>query len=291
VAMVPTVISIACLHPTEWQFWVQYALDLLTVGGWNPMLIWWSANRPLWFISLLLSYHYVAPRYLSWLRKESTSTLKLWIVLISLYLVRTATHLLSLWVIFTFSRKESPELAAEDSFFYDHSRLIHTWTPCQVCIPFMGATLYQISERYDVEKIGKVAKWILTDTVTVLATSLCIFIPSLDNEYWSPVITLSDLFVGPLFLIGVYLYQFDQNTLVWLYRTYSGCSNLFDAMISLSYTLYLTHWPLMFVVTQYFGYFSEDSTESVIALTVISILFALFCRLFFVLPLSARMRK
>lgn len=49
-AMIPTLLSIICLHRDEWTFWAQFALDMCTVGGWNPMLIWWSANRPLWFV-------------------------------------------------------------------------------------------------------------------------------------------------------------------------------------------------------------------------------------------------
>lgn len=247
----------------------------------HPGLAFWlSLCR---FISLLLSYHYVAPQYISWLRRETTTFVRLWAALLTLYIFRIVSHTATLWVVFTFFAADtddgSHEMAGnrdvEESFFWNKSRLIHTWTPCQITIPFIGATLFQLSKHYNEPKVPI---WFMTDVVTVLVVASCLFIPDLDNKYWSPLVTLSDIIVGPLMLLAVYMYQFDQNTLAWLYRSYSGFANLFDALIASSYILYLTHWPLMFIIEYSFGLTSTST------LTVLCIMFALFWRLFCVMP-------
>merc|ERR1719361_3345473 len=75
IAMMVTLISILLIARNDIYVWIQYGLDILTIGGWNPMLIWWTQNRPLWFISMLLTYHYVAPKYLKWLRNKKNDKL------------------------------------------------------------------------------------------------------------------------------------------------------------------------------------------------------------------------
>jgi hypothetical protein len=35
---------------------IQFVLECFTIGSWNPALLFWTRNRPLWFISELLIY-------------------------------------------------------------------------------------------------------------------------------------------------------------------------------------------------------------------------------------------
>jgi len=53
---------------------VEFVLELFTFGSWNPALLFWTRNRPLWFISVLLTYHYCSTYYLTWVRGSSFNT-------------------------------------------------------------------------------------------------------------------------------------------------------------------------------------------------------------------------
>lgn len=101
IALLVTLICILLTARNNIGVWIQFVLELLVIGGWNPFLIWYSVNLPLWFISMLLTYHCLSPKYLKWLRNDKTSNLKLWIALIGFYVFRVLAQLATLYFIFS----------------------------------------------------------------------------------------------------------------------------------------------------------------------------------------------
>lgn len=158
----------------------------------------------------------------------------------------------------------------------------------QLSIPFIGATLYQISKNSDGNKLQSAPKWfrwILTDLVSVICVCITLFIPKMDeNKYWNPLVSLSDIFVAPFIIFAVYLYQFDDNSLVWLYINYEGFMNLFNYFLALSYPLYLIHWPFILILLNKCDIFDANSMESMLGLVCSSLVFTQFCHLFLIQP-------
>merc|ERR1719401_1959951 len=117
----------------------QYALEALTLGAWNPRLIWVSSNRPLWFMSVLLFFHYTAPYFLPLIKNvENVGVLSLLVLFIVLYLTRLGIAALTV-------------LEMHDPGKFDgHRRLIHMWMPTQMFLPFMGSILQQFVARLDI---------------------------------------------------------------------------------------------------------------------------------------------
>ena len=117
IALLVTLICIVLTQRNNIGVWIQFALELLTIGGWNPLMIWYSVNLPLWFISMLLTYHCLSPIYLKWLRHENTSNAKLWTTLFGFYVIRILAQWATLYFIFSSSalHTNSPE---SGSLFY-----------------------------------------------------------------------------------------------------------------------------------------------------------------------------
>ena len=153
--------------------------------------------------------------------------------------------------------------------------------------------MYQISQNNDAYKLRSAPKWVrwlLTDLVSIICVCMTLFIPMLDHKYWNPLVSLSDIFVAPFIMFAIYLYQFDDNSLVWLYQNYGGCMNLFDALLSLSYPLYLVHWPFILILLNKFELFDMNTMESMLGLVCISLVFTQFCQLFLIRPFGKFIR-
>jgi len=173
----------------QWTCWLQYALECTTLAGWNPALMWWTHNRPLWFMSTILTYLYISPFFLRWIRKQSVKGLLAF--LLGLYLVRTGLAVAALICI--------------QSIFgsLDEGRVIHTWSPMQVWIPGMGAVLEQLAERISVpDRVKKCHLWIATDLLLLVVLVLTQTVPTTENELLDRLIEYSNLLTAfPLMLL------------------------------------------------------------------------------------------
>ena len=101
-----------------WMSLVQLCLEFLTLGGWNPAVLSWSQNPPLWVGSTVLTYHYAAPTFLRWTHQRSSAQLVG--AFIVLYAVRSAIALGILMVL------------PNDPVYQN---IIHVWAPVQVSSP------------------------------------------------------------------------------------------------------------------------------------------------------------
>merc|ERR1719330_1595867 len=119
---------------------------------------------------------------------------------------------------------------------------------------------------------------------SLVVDGLSMFVPMINHAYWNPLVSLSDILVAPFLIMAVYLYQFDENTLVWLYEVYAGFGDLFDFMLTLSYPMYLVHWPFILILLDEFELFNDDSMQSMIGLSCIALAFTQFCRIVLIDP-------
>ncbi|CAE7674105.1 PFP-BETA1, partial [Symbiodinium necroappetens] len=223
----------------------QLALDCLTLGGWNPMLIWWTSNRPLWFISTLLTYHYVSPFFLAWIRRRSLR--QLWASLIGMYVFRLS---LACAVLTTLS-----QIAADGQASKEWFRIIHVWSPTQIWIPFMGAILEQLVSR--------------------------LVIPAWIQRWHVWLASRAELRItGPFLLALVSLMSCDCNTcradnvFQKVTSLTGGSRQLCGFMLKISYTLYLTHWPFASILHAC-GVFDEDSWNGMAGTWAGSVVFAI----------------
>lgn len=145
---------------------MQFILDLPTMGSWNPALLFWTRNRPLWFISTLLTYHYCSTGYLNWIRSTSTRFIAVFIIAcLVLRLVTSLVVLVCLVRIFP-------------TTYTSYPRIIHLWSIDQIYLPFIGAALAEYSKRIGSLSWSPNNIWRATDLVTVVAISLSLFVLS-----------------------------------------------------------------------------------------------------------------
>jgi len=262
VAVVFTAVPLA-LECDGWEGLLQYGLEILTIGGWNPLLSWWTMNRPLWFLSTLLTYHYVSPFFLRWTRRQSVR--RLLVVLAILYALRTGIACLVLALL----EQWTGDLEA-------YARIIHLWSPTQIWVPFMGAVLEQITARTVLPAwVRKWHVWLLSDVMILLLIGCTNFLPSTGLPMIDALLAYNNLLTGPLQLVLVVLLSCDCNSFRLLSSLTDGIRKLAAAMLKLSYTVYLTHWPWA-VCMHYAGRFALDSWNSMLATWATSILFAIF---------------
>lgn len=271
---------------------IQFALELLTLGSWNPALLFWTRNRPLWFISTLLCYYYFLPIFLPWVRGLK-STKIVFCVLMSMVIVRMLLGLLiyySLTLIFPHTYEHYPRIA-------------HLWSVTQIFQPFIGCTLCEFSNRIGRLKWHRNTIWRVTDFVTIFTVCMAMFVmaPPLwgaqfdyetglfvaesKAEYlFGSLCAFSQFLVWPMMLIGVYLYSHDQSTLTWIYTCYPS---LFEAGVGASFPLFLTHWPILLIL-QKTKTFSTTSGVSVIMIFCTCLATSLIYDNFIIQPLEER---
>ena len=273
VAIVFTAVPLA-LERDGWECLLQYGLEILTIGGWNPLLSWWTMNRPLWFLSTLLTYHYVSPFFLRWTRRQSVG--RLLVVLAALYALRTGIACLVLVLL----EQWTGNLEA-------YGRIIHLWSPTQIWVPFMGAVLEQITARTALPAwVRKWHVWLLSDVLILVLIGCTNFLPSTGLPMIDALLAYNNLLTGPLQLVLLVLLSCDCNSFRLLSSLTDGCRKLAAAMLKLSYTVYLTHWPWA-VCMHYAGRFALDSWNSMLATWATSILFAIFLDFVIVDPFTA----
>eukprot|EP00442_Polarella_glacialis_P019671 CAMPEP_0115087440 /NCGR_PEP_ID=MMETSP0227-20121206/23288_1 /TAXON_ID=89957 /ORGANISM="Polarella glacialis, Strain CCMP 1383" /LENGTH=473 /DNA_ID=CAMNT_0002477301 /DNA_START=67 /DNA_END=1488 /DNA_ORIENTATION=- len=250
-----------CLRCREWTCFFQYGLECTTLAGFNPALMWWTNNRPLWFLSTILCYHYASPFFLRWIRRLSVK--QLFFALVGLYVVRTGLAVATLL-----------SLQAIYGDLETTGRVIHCWTPLQVWVPAMGAILQQLSQKVFVPTCTtKAHVWIATDLMIVIVGALTFSIPAPENEVLSRMIEYK--FTGPPLMLLITLMSCDCNSFRFFTSLTAGSRNFFAGLLSVSYTLYLVHWPLD-LLFKMAGLFSEDSWDSVVGASSLEVCFAIF---------------
>jgi peptidoglycan/LPS O-acetylase OafA/YrhL len=248
---------------SEWTCIFQYLLECTTLAGWNPALMWWTNNRPLWFLSTALTYHYASPFFLRWIRKRSVKQLCL--ALIGLYALRTGLAIASLL-----------SLQAIFGNMKDTGRVIHCWTPIQVWIPAMGAILEQLVQKVPVpDSITKAHLWIATDVAMLVVAALTDCIPILNMEVLDMLIAYNNLCTGIPLMLLVTLLSCDCNSLRFCTSVTKGLRDFFAGLLGLSYTLYLVHWPLD-ILFRLAGLFEPDTWDSVAGCWALEVCFAIF---------------
>jgi hypothetical protein len=136
------------------------------MGSWNPALLFWTRNRPLWFISVLLTYHYCSTGFLNWIRAVSTRFIAVFIIAcLVLRLITSVIVLVCLVRIFPTTYSSYP-------------RIIHLWSIDQIYLPFIGAALAEYSKRIGSLSWSPNTIWRATDSVTVVAITLTLFVLS-----------------------------------------------------------------------------------------------------------------
>jgi len=221
----------------SWPGVVQYLLEGFALGGWSPALQWTSCNRPLWFVSCLLCYHYVSPSFLRWIRKLSRRQLvALWLALYALRLIIAAVVLISL------QRVYGREAAA-------YSRVLHLWAPCQVWVPSMGAILERLTSVIEIpECVTRSRLRFASDSLTIVGICLITMIPTGADLLIDSLLAYTNLAAGPVIAILVLLWSFDSNSVRALRNASPDTQKLLGSMLSVSYTLYLTHWPFALIM-------------------------------------------
>jgi len=247
----------------SWTCWFQFSLECTTFSGWNPALIWWTYNRPLWFMSTVLTYHYASPFYLRWIRKRSVRELML--SLLGLYFLRTGLAAAVLFV-----------LQALFGSLEDVGRAIHCFSPLQVWVPAMGAILEQLAQRVTVPLwVTKMHLWIATDMLIVMIVLLTVPVPSTQSEVLNRLIEYSNLLTGLALMLLVTLMSCDCNSLRFCTSATQGLREFFAGLLNVSYTMFLTHWPLD-MLFQMAGLFRADSWDSVIGSWSVQVCIAIF---------------
>lgn len=240
-------ISVDSHSPTRIvQLFAQFLLEVVTLGPWNPAMIWWTSNLPLWFMNTLLAYYYVSWHFIRWLRAVE-SVRFLIALLVALVVVRAVTAsavLVALMYVY-------PDTYATYGF------LIHTWTVVQLSLPFMGAILAEIAARVGPMKLTKIQIWALTDVWSLCAVSLAFFIgPFSSNDrvsyFFANMCDYGDLLVAPFLIIGLYLHSHDFSTLSFLYSRFP---RFWADLVRMSFPAFLFHWPIMICLI----IFSRDS--------------------------------
>lgn len=247
----------------EWTCVFQYVTECTTLAGWNPASMWWTCNRPLWFLSTVLTYHYASPWYLRWIQKRSVKQLCL--ALIGLYALRTVLAIATL-------------LSLQEIFgsLNNTARIIHCWTPMQVWVPAMGAILEQLVQKVPVpDCIKKVHLWIATDVTIALVLSLTNTIPRTGSPMLNAIISYNNLCTGIPLMLLIPLLSCDCNSLRFLTSATQGLRDFYAGLLGLSYTLYLTHWPLD-IMFSLGGLWVSDSWDSVMGCWATEICLAIF---------------
>lgn len=153
----------------------QFVLDLLTMGSWNPALLFWTRNRPLWFMSNLLTYHYCSAGFLNWIRNTSPYYVSGFIIgCLILRLVTAVIILVCLVRIFP-------------TTYSSYSRILHLCSLDQIYLPFIGAALAEFAKRVGSLTWSPSNIWRATDFVTVvtIALSLIVLSPPLYTDDFS----------------------------------------------------------------------------------------------------------
>ena len=268
VALTGAVVAITCNYGA---CWAQLLLEAGTLGGWNPLILWLSQNRPLWFVSTVMTYHYLSPFYLRWLRHRSAPGLAL--LFLGLCALRSCTAVTAL---LAFPTVVSPQV-------------IRVWAPVQVWLPLLGAVLHQLGERcagdmpasMNIQALWLAAGclvliWMAHDSTTLLGV-VASLIPGVDVEVVQSLVTETNLKTGVSFPIAVFLMHCVDGTFGAIERlrglrgVRSVCS-IVGFVLNISFTLYLTHWPLV-VLLQSFGLVA-GSWRGLLGLWIVSILFA-----------------
>lgn len=110
------------------------------------------------------------------------------------------------------------------------------------------------------------------------------FSQSLAGYYIDALCAYTDMLVMPLLLLAVYLYSHDKSTLTWIYLQHP---KLFDDGLSVSYPLFLMHWPVMLML-QDSAVFITNRAVSVIMIFATCILVAVFMDSYVVMPLEEK---
>ena len=124
-----TLTALACW---PWINQFQLLLEFLTIGGWNPAVLSWSQNPPLWFASTVLTWHYVSPAFLRF--TNGCTGKQLVGAFFALYALRSGIGMAALLSI--------PKVLAKQG-------AVHVWAPVQVSrcsLPQPPTALQQPSE-------------------------------------------------------------------------------------------------------------------------------------------------
>jgi hypothetical protein len=216
---------------------VEWVLEVLTLGPWNPAMFWWTSNVPLWFMNTLLWYYYLSWWFIRWIRSFETvkSLILLLLGLVAIRLVSGVVVLVSLMYIY-------PETYVQYGF------VIHCWTVVQIYLPFMGATLSEIAARVGpLKHFNKTQVWILTDICSLIVVSLAFFIPPFSSNervsfMFANLCDYGDLLVTPFLIFGLYLHSHDFSTLSYIYSKFP---RFWADLVRLSFPAFLFHWPIM----------------------------------------------
>lgn len=226
----------------------QFVLEVFTLGPWNPAMIWWSNNLPLWFMNTLLAFYYISWHFIKWIRAFE-SVQYLLVLLVTLLILRAITASVVLVCL----------LYVFPDTYESYGFLIHTWTVVQLYLPFMGAILAEIAARVGPMKMTKVQLWVLTDLWTLCAVSLAFFIAPFSSKdrvsfIFANLCDYGDLLVAPFLIFGLYLHSHDFSTLSYIYSLFP---RFWADLVRLSFPAFLFHWPIMICLI----IFSRDSLQ------------------------------
>lgn len=257
----------------------QFILECLTLGSWNPLQLIYTRNRPLWFISVLMMFHYTSPYYFPWLKHQNTSNLII-LILCGIF-TRLVVIVLTLVAILIIYPKT----------YYKYSRVPHIWAVAQILVPYIGALLGEFTTRIGKLTWNKTSIWRATDLITFLTFSTCFFpsayflVPSDSNQLefmLNALFSIGDILVWPLFLVGIYLHSHDISTFSWINQFYP---KLFNDGQNISYPLYLMHWPIILLLKQSKA-LDEYNPVSVIVAYATCLVTALFVDRYVIAPVE-----
>lgn len=256
----------------------QFLFDILSIGPWSPAINFWSSNLPLWFMQNLLWYYYFSWYFVGYIRSidKVSSLVAMLVGLMAFRIAVISAVLVALIYIFPDS-------------YEDYGFIVHTWSLCQIYLPFMGATLCEIAARLGPVKLSKVKLWILTDIVTIMALSAAFFIPYFTEDrrlryLFANLCDYGDLIVCPLLLVGLYLHSHDVSTISYIYDL---IPRFWNDSTRASFPAFLFHWPIMLsLVIMCEDVLTFESAADVVFICSVCVLFSILIDSYVVLSLE-----
>jgi hypothetical protein len=138
----------------------------------------------------------------------------------------------------------------------------------------MGAILERLTSVIEIpECVTRSRLRVASDSLSIVGICLITMIPAGAGLLMDSLLAYTNLIVGPIIALLVTLWSFDSNSVRALRNASPDTQKLFGSMLTVSYTLYLTHWPFALMMKSA-GVFSDDSWGTVLGMFSTSILFS-----------------